>query len=429
LNPSFAVLLHCRWAQNWNKWHDSQLDPLGLPGDQDYQELITNHPCYTPGKDLVLPAFRPPTLYRSSPFMGSDSKRSRDILVLLRGDMGTGRRAPERQQLSQLAADGDWRRRYSAWIGTSQELPGEQSALLSRSRYCLVVPIDGWSGTFEDAVLHGCIPVVVKLPDGIAPPFSTLLRLSSGVLTIPRSDLPLLPEILMAIRPAEEDALRSSLRTWWHRIAWLTHPFVRSQATAIVRDNLLQHAWVQQDVEQQQLGQQQALTNMGRPIGEEPLPQEAEDDGLLIPIRPSPTPEDSSEEVSGGDSSPESINAQELLQDSDGSSSSGTKSSEPGTQASMYNSSMYSEGAAASNSSAEQPQESDTEAVARLFDTNVWQPGAPLDDAFTTLMQVRQPACCCICLHSTHKPCSVSIMALWHHAETLHPSHVKACMP
>jgi hypothetical protein len=89
----------CRWAQNWNKWHPSGEDPK-IP---DYRHLMTNHPCYTPGKDLVLPAFRPPPLFRASPFLGGQNafdgsgggggdgrqaSQDRDILVLLRGDMG-----------------------------------------------------------------------------------------------------------------------------------------------------------------------------------------------------------------------------------------------------------------------------------------------------------------------------------------------------
>jgi hypothetical protein len=47
------------------------------------------------------------------------------------------------------------------------------------------VPTDGFSGLFEDAVLHGCIPVVVSLgPEGLAQPFSALLNLSSGVVKV-----------------------------------------------------------------------------------------------------------------------------------------------------------------------------------------------------------------------------------------------------
>lgn len=110
------VVLCFRWEQNWNKWHASNDDPLGLQGREDYLQLLTNHPCYTPSKDLVLPAFRPPPLFHASPFMGGDTRRERDILVLLRGDMGKGRQASfsqgVRQQLARLTTAGDWKRRY-----------------------------------------------------------------------------------------------------------------------------------------------------------------------------------------------------------------------------------------------------------------------------------------------------------------------------
>lgn len=85
-----ACLIH-RWSQNWVKWHASNADPhltgSGLQST-DYRALIQDHPCHTPGKDLVLPAFRPPPLFHASPFLGGDSRRPRDILLLLRGDMG-----------------------------------------------------------------------------------------------------------------------------------------------------------------------------------------------------------------------------------------------------------------------------------------------------------------------------------------------------
>ena len=42
-----------------------------------------------------------------------------------------------------------------------QHVAGDYSVLLSRSRYCLVMPGDGWSARAEDSVLHGCVPVVI----------------------------------------------------------------------------------------------------------------------------------------------------------------------------------------------------------------------------------------------------------------------------
>jgi hypothetical protein len=50
---------------------------------------------------------------------------------------------------------------------------GDYSDLLSRSKYCLVAPGDGWSGRAEDAVLHGCVPVVIM--DGVHVVFESVL--------------------------------------------------------------------------------------------------------------------------------------------------------------------------------------------------------------------------------------------------------------
>lgn len=262
-----------RWEYNFNKGDDK--DDPHLPGG--YQQLIGSHPCYTQGKDIVLPAFKPPPRYHASPFMGGDNRRSRDILLLLRTDLGATRPAAFsqgiRQQLAQLAQDGRWQRQYRIWIGSDQELEGDYSVLLSRSRYCLVVPRDGWSGLFEDAVLHGCIPVVVSggTIGSLAQPFSAILRLSSAVLKVRTDELHNLPTILGAISDAQEQALRRQLYRWWHRMAWLSHPWVREQASGLVAENLKKHPWVKDDLDQQLLKQKQVLSQMGR------MPQTASD--------------------------------------------------------------------------------------------------------------------------------------------------------
>lgn len=49
--------------------------------------------------------------------------------------------------------------------GDARDVPGDYSVLLSRARYCLVLPGDGWSPRMEDAVTHGCVPVVIM--DGV----------------------------------------------------------------------------------------------------------------------------------------------------------------------------------------------------------------------------------------------------------------------
>jgi hypothetical protein len=309
--------------------------------------------------------------------------------------MGMGRRALVRQQLARLAESGEWRRRHNVWIGTSHDFPGEQSAFLARSRYCLVLPIDGWSATFEDAVLHGCIPVVVNLGGGIAQPYSSMLRLSSGMLNVARSDLPNLPTILKAIPPSKENALRASLSSWWHRIAWLTHPFVKSTAAKTVEANLQRFPWVRSEVLLQQQRQQQALAAMGRSTD---APTPAEDNGLLVPVRPESAPAiDSSADVSDatgssnssdtGDGS-EAAGLSQALEGGTADSGSSSGSSSNDTMSGADDSASMDDGQDTSG----EPLLTDAEVVAELFATRVWQRDVPVDDAFTTLMQVSDGA-------------------------------------
>ena len=55
----------------------------------------------------------------------------------------------------------DWAAKHKIYIGNGEMVRGPYSEHLLRSRFCLVLPGDGWSPRAEDAVLHGCIPVVV----------------------------------------------------------------------------------------------------------------------------------------------------------------------------------------------------------------------------------------------------------------------------
>ena len=45
----------------------------------------------------------------------------------------------------------------------NDEIKGDYSELLASSIFCLVVPGDGWSARMEDAMLHGCIPVIIMV--------------------------------------------------------------------------------------------------------------------------------------------------------------------------------------------------------------------------------------------------------------------------
>eukprot|EP00877_Chromochloris_zofingiensis_P008502 jgi/Chrzof1/3905/Cz13g12240.t1 len=66
--------------------YDSATDEL----KRGWQHLITGHPCYTPGKDLVIPALKRPHQYRFSPLVGAPLQH-RTTLLYFRGDVGTTR--------------------------------------------------------------------------------------------------------------------------------------------------------------------------------------------------------------------------------------------------------------------------------------------------------------------------------------------------
>ena len=49
---------------------------------------------------------------------------------------------------------------YPSWC-RQDVIEGDYSQLLASSIFCLVLPGDGWSARMDDAMLHGCIPVII----------------------------------------------------------------------------------------------------------------------------------------------------------------------------------------------------------------------------------------------------------------------------
>jgi hypothetical protein len=110
---------------------------------------------------------------------------------------------------------------------------GLYSLDLSSSDFCLVPPGgDGWSSRVDDAVRHGCIPVIIM--DGVKMPFEGLLDYSAFAVRVAEADVEKLDDILRAVPPARKDAMRAAMRTLWTRFtyalallrpdAWLPRP-------------------------------------------------------------------------------------------------------------------------------------------------------------------------------------------------------------
>ncbi|GBF90959.1 exostosin-like glycosyltransferase [Raphidocelis subcapitata] len=212
------------------------LDDPFVPGG--FARLIKGHPCHTPGKDLVLPSFESPERYHASPYLGGP-QRERDILLFHKGRMGerdlsTYSRGV-RQKILALAKQHDWAGRYRIFVSGYDGLDGDYSEQLARSVFCLVAAGDGWTSRFDDAVLHGCIPVIVI--DRVVGPWGHQLRWSAFSVRVAEADAERLPELLTAIPEARVRAMQRTLATVWRRFAWMSHPELHRQLRTLAASN------------------------------------------------------------------------------------------------------------------------------------------------------------------------------------------------
>lgn len=98
-------------------------------------------PCFDPGKDIVVPGYKPLNVYRQSPLLGQPAQ-TRDILLFLRGDVGKTREPQYsngvRQGVYAAAQAGNWSSLYNIQISGRDDIEGDYSTLLALSLFCLV---------------------------------------------------------------------------------------------------------------------------------------------------------------------------------------------------------------------------------------------------------------------------------------------------
>ena len=107
--------------------------------------MIAMTPTRTPppSQDLVVPSFKPTTAYKHSPYLGGQ-QRKRDVLLFFKGDMGQKREAHYsrgiRQRVYNASKEQGWKDKYNILVGGYEDAFGDYSEMLSRSRFCLVMP-------------------------------------------------------------------------------------------------------------------------------------------------------------------------------------------------------------------------------------------------------------------------------------------------
>ena len=191
--------------------------------------------CYDPCKDVVVPSWRKPEAFAASPYLrksastpafaatGASSGRTR--LFYFNGNLGlepigggplSNYSVGLRQQLHALFG----RMEPTEVVVTDQKAP-DYSAALASSVFCGVLPGWGWSGRMEDAVLHGCIPVIMQ--DGIHTPWESVLDAHSYSVRVRREEMPNMVRMLRAMAPERVRELQLALAAAWPRFSYLAN--------------------------------------------------------------------------------------------------------------------------------------------------------------------------------------------------------------
>jgi Exostosin family len=183
-------------AYDWDNYTNNNKD-INEWNRGDWRVIYQGHPCYNPSKDLVIPAFKWPSHYKNSPLLGAVPAKERNILLYFKGDIGEHRlkwySRGIRQRLHAASEVGNWSSKYQIFIGSKRGMAEGYSEWLIRSKFCLVAPGDGWSSRAEDAVLHGCIPLVIM--DEVHAIYESILDWDMFSVRIKEKELERVPEV------------------------------------------------------------------------------------------------------------------------------------------------------------------------------------------------------------------------------------------
>ena len=87
-----------------------------------------------------------------------------------------------------------------------------------------------------DALLHGCIPVVVM--DNVSEAFDSVLDWSRFSVRIAEADIERTPQILLAISDPALLLMQANLVKVWHRFVWMGSALHRSTLPRVYGENL-----------------------------------------------------------------------------------------------------------------------------------------------------------------------------------------------
>lgn len=102
------------------------------------------------------------------------------------------------------------------------DLSRRYSSHLAKARFCLVVPGGSTRGVagVTEAIVHGCVPVIVKSGPRLALPFEQLLKYDQFAVRVREADVKRLPTVLARITPEKLQKMQEALRCVAPRLLW-----------------------------------------------------------------------------------------------------------------------------------------------------------------------------------------------------------------
>jgi len=203
---------------------------------------LGNYPCYNASKDLVVPLMWPLEKYHASPLFGYPS-RNRTIFGFHKGRIQPNHlrySRGTRQKVAVVSKEENWWGKYRIYFGEGNPPDMKDvsySELLASSTFCLVFMGDGWSARFDDAVVHGCIPVI--LMDDIHVSFESIIDISLFSLRITFNDIERIPELLLAVPNVEIEEKQLAIAKVWRRFFYSGIKSYNTTVGRVLADNEL----------------------------------------------------------------------------------------------------------------------------------------------------------------------------------------------
>ena len=206
--------------------NDEALAPIQLTHFGFVHSLEESHPCFNVSKDIVMPPYvidgmeKALDTYQSLDNPGVVDSWKKSKLLFFSG--GTRDDDPSYSGSSRQILLNESLQWNSSVFDINRGLVDNYFDRMKDSIFCFAPYGNGWGIRLSEAILHGCIPVIIQ--DGVVQPFQDIIPYQEFSITLSNDDIKNLPQILSMITPEEIQHLRKGLANIWPAFVYETHP-------------------------------------------------------------------------------------------------------------------------------------------------------------------------------------------------------------